>query len=72
MIGIDGTWSRDCEVVDISASGASLIMKSPMAGLNLKEFFLVLTPAGKPYRRCQLVRVDGQFIGVRFLVALGA
>lgn len=67
LVGVDGTWARACGVADISASGARLVMKCPIAGLNLTEFFLVLTPAGKPYRRCQLVRVDGQVIGVRFV-----
>ncbi|RJF65657.1 PilZ domain-containing protein [Rhodopseudomonas palustris] len=69
LIGVDGTWSRACGVADISATGARLVMKSPMAGLNFNEFFLVLTPAGRPYRRCQLVRIDGQVIGVRFIAS---
>ena len=69
LIGADGTWSRECAVKDISATGAKLVLKTTMAGLNITEFFLVLSPAGKPYRRCQLVRVDGEMIGVRFIAS---
>lgn len=68
MIAVDGTWRRDCAVADISQSGAKLILKTSMSGLNLREFFLVLTPNGTAYRRCELVRVDGDTIGVRFIV----
>ncbi|QDL98849.1 PilZ domain-containing protein [Rhodopseudomonas palustris] len=67
MIGVDGTWHRECAIADISQTGAKLILKTSMAGLNLREFFLVLTPNGKAYRRCELVRVEGDTIGVRFI-----
>ncbi|MGP9812222.1 PilZ domain-containing protein [Rhodopseudomonas sp. NSM] len=69
LIGIDGTWRRECAIADISASGARLILKSSLAGLNFREFFLVLTPSGSVYRRCELIRVDGLTIGVRFVGA---
>ncbi|ACF03266.1 PilZ domain-containing protein [Rhodopseudomonas palustris] len=68
MIAVDGTWRRDCAIADISQTGAKLILKTSMAGLNLREFFLVLTPNGTAYRRCELVRVEGDTIGVRFIV----
>jgi hypothetical protein len=67
MVEADGTWRRDCAIADISASGAKLILQSSMAGLNLSEFFLLLTPSGSAYRRCALVRVEGEMIGVRFI-----
>jgi hypothetical protein len=35
--------------------------------LDLKEFFLLLSSTGLAFRRCQLVRMDGDQIGVRFL-----
>jgi hypothetical protein len=35
--------------------------------LDLKEFFLLLSSTGLAYRRCQLVRVSGDQIGVAFL-----
>ena len=67
MMGIDGTWRRECHLVDVSVSGAKLIVSGSMEGLNLKEFFLLLTPTGTTFRRCELVRVSGDEIGVRFL-----
>jgi PilZ domain len=67
MMGIDGTWRRECHLVDVSESGAKLIVAGSMEGLNFKQFFLLLTPTGTIFRRCELVRVNGDEIGVRFL-----
>jgi hypothetical protein len=67
LMGIDGTWRRNCQLADISASGARLIVSGTIEGLNLQEFFLLLTPTGHAFRRCELVRVNGGEIGVRFL-----
>jgi hypothetical protein len=67
IIGIDGTWRRDCVLEDISETGARLTVESSVEGLNLKEFFLLLSPTGLAFRRCALVRVNGNQIGVRFL-----
>jgi hypothetical protein len=67
IMGIDGTWRRNCQLVDVSATGARLIVSGPIEGLNLREFFLLLTLSGVAYRRCELVRVNGDEIGVRFL-----
>ena len=67
MMGIDGTWRRNCQLADISTSGARLIVSGAIEGLNLKEFFLLLTSSGLAFRRCELVRVNGDEIGVRFL-----
>ena len=36
-------------------------------GLQLKEFFLLLTSVGVAYRRCELDWVNGERIGVKFL-----
>jgi hypothetical protein len=35
--------------------------------LDLKEFFLLLSSTGVAFRRCQMVRVAGEQIGVKFL-----
>jgi hypothetical protein len=35
--------------------------------LDLKEFFLLLSSTGVAFRRCQMVRVSGEEIGVKFL-----
>ena len=67
MMGIDGTWRRDCTMIDVSQTGARLLIEGSLEGLDLKEFFLLLSATGLAYRRCQLVRVAGDQIGVSFL-----
>ena len=67
MMAIDGTWRRDCKMVDVSQTGARLQIEGSLEGLDLKEFFLLLSSTGLAYRRCQLVRVDGDQLGVQFL-----
>jgi hypothetical protein len=67
MMGIDGTWRRDCMMIDVSQTGARLLVEDSLEGLDLKEFFLLLSSTGLAYRRCQLVRVAGDQIGVAFL-----
>ena len=67
MMAIDGTWRRDCLMLDVSTSGARLVVAGSIDGLNLKEFFLLLSSTGVTYRRCELIRVNGDELGVRFL-----
>lgn len=67
MMGIDGTWQRPCTMLDISDNGARLRVKDSIEGLNLKEFFLLLSSTGLAFRRCELVRVNGDEIGVKFV-----
>ena len=67
MMGIDGTWRRDCTMEDVSETGAKLTVEGSVEGLHLKEFFLLLSSTGLAYRRCELVRVNGAEIDVRFL-----
>lgn len=67
IMGIDGTWRRKCAMLDVSATGARLIVHGSIEGLNLAEFFLLLSATGLAYRRCELIRVNGDEIGVRFL-----
>jgi hypothetical protein len=67
MMGIDGTWRRQCTMRDVSQTGARLRIEGSLEGLDLKEFFLLLSSIGLAYRRCQLVRVTGDEIGVEFL-----
>jgi len=69
IMGIDGTWRRSCKMIDISASGVLLSVEGSVAGLDMREFFLLLSSTGLAYRRCQLVRVSGEQIGARFLKA---
>ncbi len=41
--------------------------KGSIQGLNLKEFFLLLSSTGLAYRRCELVRVNGTEMDISFL-----
>ena len=67
IMGIDGTWRRDCMMIDVSQTGARLCIEGSFEGLDLKEFFLLLSSTGLAFRRCRMVRVDGDQIGVQFL-----
>jgi len=67
MMGIDGTWRRNCVMEDVSETGARLTVEGSVEGLNLKEFFLLLSSTGLAYRRCELSWVNGDQIGVTFL-----
>jgi hypothetical protein len=42
-------------------------VEGSVEGLNLKEFFLLLSSTGLAYRRCELGWVNGDQIGVSFL-----
>jgi hypothetical protein len=67
IMGIDGTWRRPCRMMDVSEGGALLLVAGSIGELDLKEFFLLLSSTGLAYRRCKLVRVNGDRIGVIFL-----
>src|SRR6202011_3666502 len=67
IMAIDGTWRRDCLLSAISDSDAILTVEGSIQGLNLKEFFLLLSSTGLAYRRCELVHVNGLEMGIQFL-----
>jgi hypothetical protein len=67
IMGIDGTWRRECMMIDVSQTGARLCIEGSFEGLDLKEFFLLLSSTGLAFRRCRMVRVDGDQIGIQFL-----
>jgi hypothetical protein len=67
VMAIDGTWGRPCTMLDVSDSGAKLSIDGSIEGLQMSEFFLVLSSVGKAYRRCQLAWVNGNQVGVEFL-----
>ena len=67
IMGIDGTWRRDCMLNAISDTDAILTVEGSIQGLNLKEFFLLLSSTGLAYRRCELVRVNGTEMDIHFL-----
>jgi hypothetical protein len=67
IMAIDGTWRRDCQLKAISDSDAMLNLEGSIQGLNLKEFFLLLSSTGLAYRRCELVRVNGSQMDIQFI-----
>jgi hypothetical protein len=65
VMAIDGTWCRECFLIDVSESGARIRLTGPAA--RLVEFFLLLTSFGTPvFRRCARKWVEGGVIGVVF------
>ena len=66
LMAIDGTWRRDCVMQEVSDSGARLLVRGSIEGLNLKEFLLLLSSTGLAYRRCELSWVNGEHIGAKF------
>jgi PilZ domain len=69
LMGVDGTWRRSCLLLDVSSTGARLDVDGTLEVLQAKEFFLLLSSTGLAFRRCELIRVDGSEIGVRFIEA---
>jgi hypothetical protein len=67
LMAIDGTWRRECTMQDASDSGAKLLVRGSIEGLNLKEFFLLLSSPGLASRRCELSWVNGEQIGAKFM-----
>ncbi len=67
IMAIDGTWRRSCLLNAVSAVDAELTLEGSIEGLHLKEFFLLLSSTGLAYRRCELVKVNGKELEIRFL-----
>jgi PilZ domain len=67
ITAIDGTWERKCHIVDVSPTGARLMVDGDIEALQLTEFFLVLSRTGQAHRRCKLIWVKGDNMGVSFL-----
>src|ERR1700750_2698353 len=68
IIATDETWRSDCRLNAFSDTDAILTVEGSIQGLNLKEFFLLLSSTGLAYRRCELVRVNGAEMNVQFLL----
>jgi PilZ domain len=66
LMAIDGTWVRDCYLEDVSDTGAKVSVASSIAGLNLSEFFLMLSRTGSAHRRCRMVWLKGDMVGFKF------
>lgn len=64
---IDGTWGRECGMLDVAQDGAKLLLKESVESLRLKEFFLVLSTTGTAFRLCELSWINGNEMGVQFV-----
>jgi hypothetical protein len=69
-MGIDGTWRRGCTMEDVSETGTRLTIHGSIEGLQLKEFFLLLSSTGLAFRRCALAWINGDQIGAKFVTRL--
>ena len=67
LMGVDGAWRRPYFLIDVSVTGAKLEVNGSLDVLKAAEFLLILSSTGLAFRRCELVRVDGSEVGVRFL-----
>jgi hypothetical protein len=54
--GVPGTWRRECLMIDVSQTGARLLVEGSLEGLDLKEFFLLLSSTGLAYRSALRIR----------------
>jgi len=64
IVASDGSWDRDCRVLDVSQTGARLAVAQ---GTELpKDFILALSQQGTAARRCRVVWAEGDEVGVRF------
>ena len=64
IVASDGSWGRDCKVIDVSDSGARLAIE---AGAELpKDFILALSMDGKATRQCHVMWTTDSEIGVVF------
>ena len=62
---IDGTWSGESFLIDVSDTDAQIAVSGHAAALT--EFFLMLTSFGNPvFRRCKREWLDGAKMGVSF------
>lgn len=69
IVSIDGTWQRPCQIANVSDQGAKLRVHGSVEGLNLTEFFLLLSAHGNAHRRCRMVWLKGDEIGVHYVEA---
>jgi PilZ domain len=64
----DGSQPRSCAVVDVSESGARLMISFP--ALLPREFWLFLTKDGLRRRKCRMVWYTDTQVGVKYLGAI--
>jgi hypothetical protein len=65
VMTIDGTWTGDCLLIEMTDAGAQLEVTDRAAALT--EFFLILNSFGPPvFRHCKRAWVDGNRMWVSF------
>jgi PilZ domain len=65
VMTVDGTWTGDCLLIEMTDGGAQLKVTDHAAALT--EFFLILNSFGPPvFRHCKRAWVDGDRMGVSF------
>jgi len=64
IVASDGSWDRDCRVLDVSQTGAKLALDQ--ATELPQHFILALSIQGNATRRCRLMWTADCQIGVRF------
>jgi hypothetical protein len=64
IVASDGSWDRDCRVLDISQTGAKLAVAQ--ASELPQDFILALSQRGTASRRCRVVWAGEAEIGVTF------
>jgi hypothetical protein len=67
LMSSDGTWRRNCVLLDVSQTGAKIEVEGTLDVLQAKEFFMLLSSTGLAYRRCELIWIDGTMAGVHFI-----
>jgi len=67
LMGGDAACRQRRRLVDVSVTGARLEVDGTLDVLKAQEFFLILSTTGLAFRRCELVRIDGSEVGVRFI-----
>ncbi len=67
IVAIDGTWCRDCYLEDVSENGAKVSINGTVEGLKMTEFFLALSRTGSAHRRCELIWINDDTMGMRFV-----
>src|SRR5262245_4838439 len=65
IVAKDGSWGRNCRVLDVSDGGAKLVTEEPVK--LPADFVLALSINGKAARRCHVSWVEGCEIGVEFI-----
>jgi hypothetical protein len=64
ILARDGSWDRDCHVLDVSQTGAKLGIAQ--AAELPRDFILALSMQGSATRMCRVVWATESEIGVRF------